>query len=167
MEKGQKLAAFIGKLLLNNMYLQKNDFDINDFLQAVGFITPKGYNIQYFISPQGEGMEFSSDGPAIAQNNAKDESIVYKMTPPTLKQDYAQSPADYSIWQPAELGRKTPTPSILPRVTEPEELQSPFVKITESADPRKLEFILQEKIFPFEKGTFFSCKRKPLKEEKK
>jgi hypothetical protein len=147
------------------MYLQKNDLDIEDFLQAVEFVVPEHYNLEYFVVPRGEGFT-PPPGAAQAQNTYEDDqSIAYKMTPPQLKQDYAAPPPEYSIWEPGDLNRRQPQPAILPRVTDPSELQSPFVKIQESADDRKLEFILTESVFPFPKGTMFSCTRKAIREE--
>ena len=31
------------------MFLQSEDHDINDFLSAVNFIAPQGFNLKYFI----------------------------------------------------------------------------------------------------------------------
>ena len=33
------------------MFLQSEDHDINDFLSAVNFIAPQGFNLKYFIVP--------------------------------------------------------------------------------------------------------------------
>jgi hypothetical protein len=150
------------------MYVQKQDLDLSDFLEAVNFVTPPGYQIDYFIIPHGEsfnppeGADVSIQTPPI-----DDESILYHMTPPTLKKDFAQDPVEYGIWEPGELGRREPSPAAIPRVTEPEDLQSPFVKMINEGLNDKVEFVLKENIYPFPTGTYFSCERKNRIREKK
>lgn len=37
------------------MFLVKQDFDINDFLKALGFVAPKGFQVDYIMTPENEG----------------------------------------------------------------------------------------------------------------
>ena len=142
------------------MYIQKPDYDISDFLEAIGFITPPGYDIRYFILPKNGSFNVPpNSGFTKTESIPEDESIIYRRTPPTLKKDFAQDPIEYSIWEPGELGRTQPSNPILPKVTDPSELESPFLKIHESLDKENIEFSLKENIEPFPSGTLFKARR--------
>lgn len=46
------------------MFLQSEDHDINDFLKAVNFIAPQGYNLKYFIVPYAANNTILAGGAA-------------------------------------------------------------------------------------------------------
>lgn len=141
------------------MYNQNTTLDLESFLKAIGFVPPEGFQVDYFIVPRGESFMVPKGAPVAEQGYEDDSSITYQMTQPILKHDMAPTPPEYQIWEVPEIGRRQPTITQLPRVTEPEDLESPFVKIQESVREDRLEFSLRKSLFPFPKGTFFSCKK--------
>jgi hypothetical protein len=92
----------------------------------------------------------------------EDESITYARQEPVQKQDAAQTPADYSVFDPGALKRRQPTPNVLPQVTEPEDLDSPFVKILSESKTYGTEVKLIEDYKMFPKGSVFHCINKRI-----
>ena len=52
------------------MFLQSEDHDINDFLSAVNFIAPQGFNLKYFIVP------YAANSSVLA-GNAINNGLIY------------------------------------------------------------------------------------------
>ena len=141
------------------MYIQRSDFNIKDFLEAVNFICPKGYDINYFILPKKDSFDLPiNSGFSRMEGLPEDESIVYKRTPPIFKKDFAQDPVEYSVWEPKELGKNTPSNPIIPKITDPSELDSPFIKVHESMVKDNIEVSLRKRIGPFPVGSFFKMR---------
>jgi hypothetical protein len=140
------------------MFLTNRELGPEQFLQALNFIPPKGTTIAYFISPR--KLDVPSETGFIQQKIEKpeDESIVYYKTEPIMKVDQAVSPGEYSEWEPEELKRRTPTPNILPPVTDPESLESPFVKIINESEDKTYDLKLLENYGPFLRNTIFHAK---------
>jgi hypothetical protein len=140
------------------MFLTNRELGLEQFLKALNFIPPKGTTVAYFISPkhidipQGAGFSPQIEKP-------EDESIAYLKTEPIQKQDSAQTPGDYSQWTPEELKRRQPTPNVLPTITEPEDLESPFMKIINESEDKTYDLKLLENYGPFLKNSIFHCKR--------
>ena len=139
------------------MFLTNPNLNIEDFLRATNFICPQGFSVAYFITPQ--QINVPEGAGYVEQKTAKpdDESITYTRTQPIQKQDSASSPAEYSSWQIPEMGRRQPTPNILPDITEPEDLDSPFVKVLSESKQYGTDIILLENYGPFPKNTLFHC----------
>jgi len=139
------------------MFIVQRELGPEQFLKALNFIPPKGTTITYFISPKGinipEGSGFST------ADKPEDETITYSRTEPVMKIDQSASPGEYSKWSPEELKRKQPTPNILPTITEPEDLESPFIKIINECEDKTYDLKLLEDYGPFLKNTIFHCKR--------
>ena len=139
------------------MFLVQRELGPEQFLKALNFIPPKGTSITYFISPEKinipQGINFQ------AQDIPEDESIVYRRTEPVMKVDQAISPGEYSQWSPEELKRKQPTPNILPPVTEPEDLECPYMKIINESEDKTYDLKLLENYGPFLKNSIFHCKK--------
>jgi hypothetical protein len=148
------------------MFITQEDHDVTDFLKSLSFVPPPGTQVAYFIVPPGEGMRLpqNSGFRQEAIDTPEDESITYVRQEPVLKQDQAQTPADYSQFDPDELGRRTPTPNILPQITEPEDLESPFVKVLSESKVWGTDIKLLEAWGPFPKGTLFHCVSSKLAE---
>jgi len=140
------------------MFLSAKEYDIEDFLKSLKFIPPKGTSVQYFISPKsmGDVPEQAGFEPQV-KDVPPDESVTYVMTPPIQKVDQAVSPAEYSSWTPGELSRRQPTPNILPKVTEPEDLDCPFVQVLSESKVFGTDVKLLEDFGPFYKNTVFHC----------
>jgi hypothetical protein len=139
------------------MFLVDRELGPEQFLKALNFIPPNGTTIAYFISPKEipvpEGSGYQK------KESPEDESIAYFQTKPELKQDAATTPGEYSQWTPEELKRRQPTPNILPTVTEPEDLESPFIKIINESEDGVYDLRLIENYGPFLKNTIFHTKR--------
>jgi hypothetical protein len=148
------------------MFLTQKSYDIEDFLSALHFIAPKGTSVAYFISPSNDIQLPQNSGFQKQQllDIPEDESITYVRQQPVQKQDQAMTPADYSVFDPRELGRRIPTPNILPPVTEPESLDSPFVKVLSESLALGTDVKLLEDYKMFPKNTLFHCTL--LKEKK-
>jgi hypothetical protein len=141
------------------VFLTNKTYNLENFLQALSFIPPKGTTVAYFITPQGmEVPQGSGFAPAneIAPK-PEDESITYVRTEPIQKQDQATTPAEYSVFDTPTLGRRQPTPNILPPVTEPDDLESPFVKVLSESKMYGTDIKLLEDYKCFQKGTVFHC----------
>lgn len=144
------------------MFLTSKDYNIEDFLQSLGFICPQGYNVAYFITPPGNEIALPQGAPFTVQqlkDMPPDESQVYMQNPPAQKIDQAVTPAEFSVWEPGELGRRQPTPNILPDITDPgeQELGSPFVKMLSESRTYGTDVQLTENFGPFPKNTLFHC----------
>jgi hypothetical protein len=147
------------------MFNQKDTLDIEDFLEAIGFVAPPGYDVNYFVVPRGQEKIFTqTPGFTKGESLPEDETITYHQTPPDQKHDTAESPSEYSIWEARPLGRRLSAPHPLPRVTDPSELKSPFVKMINESTKKKISFRLTEDVYPFRSGTLFFCSKKRLKE---
>jgi hypothetical protein len=149
------------------VYLTKPDYGIDDFLKAVNFIAPRGTTLEMFIVPKQEGQGFTlpvNSGFAEVADLPPDESITYRRSEPVMKQDMAAAPIEYSYWDPQPMGRKQPSVSRLPNVTEPEELESPFVKILAESNETPSDFMLREDWMMFPRGTIFHVKKSSLRE---
>jgi hypothetical protein len=146
------------------MFLVNRELGPEQFLKALNFIPPKGTKIAYFISPK--KIDVPSETGYVQQKieTPEDESIAYFKTEPIMKVDQATSPGDYSQWEPEELKRRQPTPNVLPTVTEPEDLESPFIKIINENEDKSYDLKLLENYGPFLRNTIFHCQK--LKEEK-
>ena len=141
------------------MYIQKTTHDVESFLNAIGFIPPEGFEVDYFIIPRGSGVAVPQN-PSMSQSSYKDdESITYTMTQPILKHDTADTPMEYQIWDPPEIGRRQAAPAHMLPTTDPSDLECPHVKIQESVRPDRLEFSLRSQVGVFPRGTYFSCRR--------
>jgi hypothetical protein len=139
------------------MFLTNRELGPEQFLKALNFIPPKGTTIAYFVSPKEINIPEQSGYQKIDQ--PEDESIAYIKTEPVLKQDAATTPGEYSQWTPEELKRRQPSPNVLPTVTEPEDLESPFTKIINESEDKTYDLKLLENYGPFLKNTIFHCKR--------
>jgi len=146
------------------MYLTKSDYTTEDFLKAIGFIAPRGYSVAYFITPQNISLPNGTGFMPQLKDIPPDESQTYVLTPPVEKIDQALSPAEYSVWNPNELGRRQPTPNVLPPVTEPEDLDSPFVKTLSESKTFGTDLKLLEDYYMFPKNTVFHCVENKLNE---
>jgi len=150
------------------MFLVNDNKDIKDFLAAVNFISPKGMSISYFISP--DKMQLPPDSGFQPQQlkieKPDDESQIYVRTQPVQKIDQSITPGEYSTWEPEELKRRQPTPNILPNITQPEDLQSPFVKILSESKMFGTDIKLLEDFGPFKKNTVFHCVPNKISESK-
>jgi hypothetical protein len=142
------------------MFLTNEDKTLEDFLSAINFVSPNGMDVQYFISPnklqlpQGSGFQ-----PQIMQPKPEDESQVYIRTQPIQKIDQAQTPGEFSQWNPGELTRRQPTPNLLPDVTDPgeQEVGCPFVKVLSESKMLGTDIKLMEDFHMFPKHTVFHC----------
>jgi hypothetical protein len=148
------------------MYVTAPDFGLEDFLKAVNFIAPGGTSLDYFIVPSNQKFNLPSGANYSTQvSYPDDESITYRKTEPLLKQDMADTPMDYSFWDPKPMGRKNPTARPLPKSTEPDELESPFVKVlSESTELVPEDIQLREKWEMFPKGTILHFSKKSIRE---
>lgn len=140
------------------MFLTNRELGIQQFLKAINFIPPKGTTVAYFISPQ--SINVTPETGFTKEDTPDDESITYYKTEPVLKLDQATSPGDYSQWQPEELARRQPTPNILPTITEPDDLPSPFVKVINESEDKTYDLKLLEDFGPFLRNTIFHCKKR-------
>ena len=147
------------------MFLTNDNKDLKDFLAAVQFIAPKGMSVSYFITPQQMQLPNNS-GFQPQLPKAEDESQTYVMTPPVEKIDQAVTPGEFSQWNPEELKRKIPTPNVLPPITEPKDLQSPFIKVLSESKTIGTDIQLLEDYYMFPKGTVFHCIVNKLNENK-
>jgi hypothetical protein len=149
------------------MFLTQKTYDLNNFLSALNFIAPKGMSVAYFITPK-EGVLLPDNSGFEVQvlDTPEDESITYARQQPVQKQDQAITPADYSVFDPGKLGRRQPTPNILPPVTEPEQLESPFVQVLSESLALGTDIKLLENYMMFPKNTVFHCEINKLKEKK-
>jgi len=149
------------------MFLTNTDYNVEDFLQAIQFIPPQGMSVAYFITPNDINMP-QGTGYQQQQNIEKmpDESQTYTMTPPQQKIDQAVTPAEFSHWQPGELGRRQPTPNVLPDITDPgeQELGCPFVKVLSESRLYGTDIQLLEDFHMFPKNTLFHCMPNKLSE---
>jgi hypothetical protein len=139
------------------MFLTKKDYSLEEFLASLNFIPPAGTTVAYFISPQGIALPRGSGYAPQAEQHPDDESITYVKQEPALKQDQAQTPSEYSVFNTGELGRRQPTPNVLPPITEPAELPSPFVKIISESQTYGSDLKLLEDYQMFPAGTLFHC----------
>jgi len=144
------------------MFNQNRVLDMDDFLEAIGFVVPEGYNLEYFVVPREAGINLPSNSGIRVEDRPEDETITYHMTPPNQKHDTAENPAEYSIWEPPKLGRRLPTPHPPILSTDPSELKSPFVQMIKESRSDRLTFRLKEGVYPFSEGTLFSCRRKRI-----
>jgi len=121
--------------------------------------------VQYFISPQGINLPAGSGFAPQAKEVPPDESQVYVHQPPIDKIDQAITPAEYSVWEAPNLGRRPPTPNILPDITDPGEMElgSPFVKILSESRVLGTDIQLTKDFGPFPKNTVFHCAFKDKK----
>lgn len=145
------------------MYLNNHEYNLQDFLQSINFIPPQGFQVAYFITPHDIGQLPQNSGYEVIPT-PEDESQTYTMTPPITKIDQAETPADYSSFDIPELGRRIPTPNILPEITEPEDLKSPFVKVLSESSIYGTDIQLKEDWMMFPKNTIFHCITKKLNE---
>lgn len=145
------------------MFLTNRELGISQFLKALNFIPPQGKTVAYFISPG--KIELPDNSGYSEIELPEDESITYIKDKPILKIDQAQSPDEYSHWEPDKLGRRIPTPNILPEFTDTSELKSPFMKVINESIDGTCDLRLMENYGPFLKNTIFHCKK--LKEEAK
>jgi len=146
------------------MFLTNKEYNLDDFLTSLSFIAPKGTTVAYFITPRDIGIPAETGYQPKLLDIPPDESQVYVQKPPVQKQDQGVTPAEYSTFDPPELGRRQPTPNILPPVTEPEDLQSPFVQILSESRSMGTDVKLLEDYRMFPKGTIFHCVGKRLDE---
>jgi hypothetical protein len=146
------------------MYNQKPQLEIEDFLEAIDFVAPPGFEVSYFVVPRGGEVNLPPQSGFNQAQSTIDESITYHRTPAVEKLDVAEEPIEYSIWEPDALKRKEPAPHPLPRVTDPSELKSPFVKMINESRERSVTFVLKESVWPFKVGTLFHCERRRVKE---
>lgn len=65
------------------MFLTANEYDISDFLKAIGFVAPKNFNVEYFISPE-EGLTDDTIGQ-ITDSGFTDESESPAVKSPGIK----------------------------------------------------------------------------------
>jgi hypothetical protein len=137
------------------MFTVKPQYSVEDFLKAIGFITPPGTTVEYFITPPGTNVAVpaGSGFQQVVNDVPQDESITYQRTEPVLKRDEAITPADYSIWQTQPLGKRGPAKPHLPPVTQPDDLKSPFVKIMNESRESYIDFLLTEEVKMFPKNT--------------
>jgi hypothetical protein len=149
------------------MFLTQKVYDIENFLQALSFIAPQGTSVAYFITPKG-GIKLPNESGFQQQllDTPEDESITYIRQSPVQKQDQAITPPDYSVFDPGKLGRKQPTPNILPPVTEPDQLNSPFVQVLSENRIYGSDIKLLEDYMMFPKGSVFHCVQAKLLEDK-
>jgi hypothetical protein len=149
------------------MFLTNKQYNVQDFLRALQFIPPKGMSVAYFITPQEINLpDGAEDFVQRDKDIPPDESQTYVMQPPEMKIDQATTPAEYSIWEPGELGRRQPTPNILPDITDPgeQELGSPFVKVLSESRIFGTDIKLIENFHMFQKNTVFHCVPKKIRE---
>jgi hypothetical protein len=139
------------------MFIVQRELGLEQFLKALNFIPPKGTTISYFISPKEINIPEGSGAAKI--DLPEDQTITYTMSPPVMKVDQATSPGEYSQWDPEELKRRQPTPNVLPPVTDPENLGSPFMKIINECEDKTYDLKLLEDYGPFLKNTIFHCKK--------
>jgi hypothetical protein len=158
----------MGMRRLHELMITTPEYDVSDFLKAVNFITPPNTKLSYFIIPYAagvQGFELPAGAPFSREADVpEDESIVYRRTEPIMKQDIAESPAEYSFWNPDKLGRKQPTTRPLPSVTQPGEMGSPFVKILSENRVAPEDVVLRETWECFPKGTIFHFKERRVRE---
>jgi hypothetical protein len=149
------------------MFNQKPQLDIADFLEAVGFVSPPNFKVDYFVVPRGDQLNLpENSGFSTRQDLPEDETITYHQTPPVEKHDIAEDPAEYSIWEAGPLGKRLATPHPLPKVTDPSELKSPFVQMIHEARASSITFRLKEDVYPFKRGTLFHCVPNRIKESR-
>lgn len=145
------------------MFLIDTENDIADFLEAVSFLPPKGFSVDYFIVPQNE-IQLSPETGFELQT--EDElSQTYSRVQPIEKIDQAVTPAEYNDWSAPKAGKRGPQETAIPRSVDPEELPCPFVKELSESNKKYKDLLLKENFGPFPKGTVFHCvKNNPLKE---
>jgi len=145
------------------MYLTNTEYGVEDFLKSLQFIAPPGTSVAYFISPRNMG-QLPIQAGFQAKEKVPDNSIVYVHQPPAQKQDQATTPAEYSVFDPPEMGRRQPTPNILPDVTEPEDLDCPFIQVLSESKMYGTDIKLIEDYNMFPKNTLFHCVPNKIKE---
>jgi hypothetical protein len=147
------------------MYMTAPDYGVEDFLRAINFITPRGTNLSYFIVNKGADFQLPNQAPFTQVELPEDDSISYQRTEPILKQDVADAPPEYIFWDPPKLGYRQPAPPRIVKSTEPEELESPFVRVlSESSDLVPEDIVLRESWECFPRGTIFHFKPKRMRE---
>jgi hypothetical protein len=140
------------------MFLNNNEYTLQDFMQALSFIPPKGTTVAYFISPKAINVpEGSGFAPQELKDIPPDESQTYQRIQPVQKIDQAATPGEYSVIETSPLGRRQPTPSVLPDVVEPDDLDSPFVKVLSESKMFGNDLLLLENYGPFLKNSIFHC----------
>jgi len=142
------------------MFNQNKVLEVSDFLEAIGFVVPPNYTLDYFVVPRDSIRIPQKAGLVRGEDSPDDESITYHMTPPSMKHDTAENPVEYSIWDPDPIKRRMAAPHPLLRSTDPSELKSPFVQMINETKSDRLTFRLTEDVDPFKKGTLFSCVRR-------
>jgi hypothetical protein len=148
------------------MFLTQKIYDLNNFLSALNFIAPRGTEVSYFITPRDEINLPENSGFQVQKvlDIPEDESITYVKQMPSQKQDQAITPTEYSVFDPGKLGRRIPTPNLLPPVTEPENLESPFIQTLSECKTFGTDLKLLEDYMMFPKNTIFHCIPSKLKE---
>ncbi len=165
------------------MFLQSEDHDINDFLSAVNFIAPQGFNLKYFIVPYAANNTILA-GNAInngfeqfePERNSQDvkgitDTITYVRKDMKDRQSFNDSGFNLNqIPNEFPITRQNATPSELEPlqtdlVVSGTEIKSPIagVKVLESMNDY-IDFKLEEAIGCFPKYTVLHFVKNILKE---
>lgn len=140
------------------MFLIDTENDIADFLEAVNFLPPEGFTVDYFVVPQNEMQVPANTGFELLSED--DLSQTYCRVEPINKIDQADSPIEYSDWSVPHIGVKGAKKMPLPRSVDPSELRCPFVKELSESNSTYKDLLLNKRYGPFPKGTVFHCVRK-------
>lgn len=165
------------------MFLQSEDHDINDFLSAVNFIAPQGFNLKYFIVPYAANNTILA-GNAInngfeqyePERNSQDvkgitDTITYVRKDMKDRQSFNDSGFNLNqIPNEFPITRQNATPSELEPlqtdlVVSGTEIKSPIagVKVLESRNDY-IDLKLEEKIGCFPKHSILHFTKNILKE---
>ena len=142
------------------MFLIDTENDIADFLEAVNFLPPEGFTVDYFVVPQNEISISNYEDVGFELECEDDLSQTYCRINPIERIDQADSPAEYEDWTVQSPGVRGPKRMPFPRSTDPSELNCPFVKELSESNRTYKDLLLKENFGPFPKGTVFHCVRK-------
>jgi hypothetical protein len=175
---------------VREMMLVKPDYDIKDFLAAVGFLTPKGTDLEQFIVPSTQNFSLPENTGFVQVESNLDnvpgvtDTIEYERRDPGEMMDAGDWPTEYLDIQPELPGANGPAREYKPPTTPVGEQNSPFkdggkttyaFKQTDAADDlqnrisrrtesrtygNKVEVELKEAVGPFPKRTLLVFKRK-------
>jgi hypothetical protein len=163
-----------------NTFDESPNLSIKDFLQQMEFITPNGYNIDFFVTPE-TSQEVEDRAPEGFDDNFKITSETPENTIVYTKKDLADAQANYTNnASPTDfIAGKLPrdTDKIGKTIDDPIFTQGGKIKSQEKAfvkeDSPEVEILSEaslEKVFKlnsdyewFKEGTIFGCSKQPKK----
>lgn len=135
------------------MFITAKDLNLEDFLQAVQFIPPKGMAVDYFVSPS----KIDEPTPGyIEEDHTPSDSIVYSRKDPAKKIAQQDTPVDYTDASAPKIENTGPKAPVIPKETPISSLKCPFIDVL-SNDNLGTDLLLKEDVGPFKKHTIFHC----------